>query len=133
MFMSVWSVLLRLLLAVALVFNGAAPAVAAIHAEHMAAVPVSAEPAQAADEAMPCHGHQAGAAEQPQPAPDKEPASPDCCKSGACRCACVHSTPVAIVDFGFTAPLIEHAESVRPMPSGHADAALPHLIRPPIG
>lgn len=132
--MSVWSVLLRLLLTVALVFNGAAPAVAAIHAGHMAAAPVSAEPAPVADDAMPCHEHhQAGAAEQPQSTPDDEPASPDCCKSGACRCACVHSTPVAIVDLGFTAPLIEHAESVRPMPSGHADAALPHLIRPPIG
>ena len=133
--MSAWSLLLRLLLAVALVFNGVAPAVAAVHAGHMAAPAAVVTPVPVADEAMPCHEHhQAGAAEQPQSAPVEEaPASPDCCESGACRCACVHSTPVAIIDLGFVAPVIEHVESVRPMPSGHADAALPHLIRPPIG
>lgn len=133
--MFAWSLLLRLLLAVALVFNGVAPAVAAVHAGHMAAPAVVVESAPAADEAMSCHEQsKAGAAEQPQSAPVEEaPASPDCCESGACRCACVHSTPIAIIDLGFVSPVIEHAESVRPMSSGHADAALPHLIRPPIG
>lgn len=132
--MPAWSLLLRLLLAVALVFNGVEPAVAAVHAGHMTAPAVVVEPAPVADEAMSCEHHQAGTAKQPQSVPVEEaPASPDCCESGACRCACVHSTPVALIDLGFVAPVIEHVESVRPMTLGHADAALPHLIRPPIG
>ena len=130
--MSAWPLLLRLLLAVALVFNGAAPAVAAVHAGHMAAPPLVAESAPAAED-MPCHEQfPTGTADQ-APLPDDQSASADCCKGGACRCACVHSTPVAIIGLGVIAPFIEHAASVRPMSLGHADAALPHLIRPPIG
>ncbi|WP_460822900.1 CopL family metal-binding regulatory protein [Lysobacter olei] len=126
--MPVWSLLLRLLVAVALVFNGAAPAVAAVHAGHMVAPPVAAPAAE-----LSCHEHhQAGYADQP-PATGEHPGTSDCCESGACRCACVHSTPVAIMDPGVVASVIEHAESVRPMAPGHADAESPHLIRPPIG
>lgn len=130
--MPAWPLLLRLMLAVALVFNGATPAVAAVHAGHMAPRPMVASPVAAVAE-MPCHEHhQAGDADQ-SPATGDQPARPDCCESGACRCDCVHSTPVAVMNPGVVASVIEHAESVRPMAPGHADAALPHLIRPPIG
>jgi hypothetical protein len=125
-----WPLLLRLLLALALVFNGAGPAVAAVHAGHMAA-PSMVVPAAEAE--MPCHEHHHAVDTDQPPAKGGQPASPDCCESGACRCACVHSTPVAIMDPGVVASVIEHAESVRPMAPGHADAASPHLIRPPIG
>lgn len=131
--MPVWPLLLRLLLAVALVFNGAAPAVAAVHAGHMAPRPMIAPPVAAAAAELPCHEHhQAGNADQ-APATGGQPATPDCCESGVCRCHCVHSTPVAILDPGVVASVIEHAESGQPMATGHADAASQHLIRPPIG
>lgn len=129
--MPAWPLLLRLLLAVALVFNGAATAMAPVHAGHVAGHTV-APPVPAAKAEMPCPGHhEAAEADQPSAFGD-QPASPDCCKSGACRCACAQSTPVVIMNPDVAAPVIEHAESVRPMAPGHADAASPHLIRPPI-
>lgn len=135
--MSVWSILLRLLLAAALIFNGAASAVASVHMNHMGAVEavVQAEPLPA--ENPPCHEHSATtAADQPSPAVDAgddQAPSPDCCKSGACRCACVHHATAAILGLGLVAPIVGHAASVRPMSMGHAAPALPNLIRPPIG
>jgi hypothetical protein len=144
--MSVWSLLLRVLLAGALVFNGVSTAVASVHLGHMGAM-VPAHSAKVAPvqttatEEPPCHQHhQAEAVGDSHPAPAAADTaaksgtpSPDCCKSGACRCTCVHHAPVAIVDLGFLVPLIEHADSVRPMSTRHATPALPHLIRPPIG
>lgn len=59
--------------------------------------------------------------------------SPDCCKSGACRCQCVHQSQVVIATGLFSGPAIGHDTSVRAMTSAHAEALLPHLIRPPIG
>lgn len=128
--------LLRLLLVVALVFNGAATAAAAVHAIHPDGAHATGHSQPAAADQAPCHEHgQAGAAEAPAPAADdggSQAPSPDCCQSGACLCACAHNAPLALGDPGFAAPLVEHAGGVRPMPSGHADAALPNLIRPPI-
>lgn len=135
--MPVWTILLRLLLAVALTFNGVATAAASAHLGHMGAVETPAAAKASAAEDPPCHEHhQATAAvdEQPVPAPQsKGHPSPDCCKSAACRCACVHHAPAAIAALSFGAPIIEHEDSVRSMSSGHAAPALPHLIRPPIG
>jgi hypothetical protein len=139
-----WSCLLRVLLSVALIFNGAATAGASVHiighTGAMAAVvaEAAAEPALATAEEDPsCREHRpVPSAEQRAAAADTDQSqrpAPDCCQSDACRCACVHHAPAAIVGLDFHAPLIEHAASVRPMSSGHADPALPHLIRPPIG
>lgn len=136
--MSVWSILLRLLLAAALIFNGAATAVASVHMNHMGAVEAAVQPEPVSAEDPPCHEHPAttAAADQPDPTVDADndqTPSPDCCKSGACRCACVYHASAALFDLGLVAPIIEHAASVRPMSTGHAAPALPHLIRPPIG
>ena len=131
--MSPWSLLLRLLLALALVFNGAAPAMAAIHAGHIVAPHQATETGPVAESETPCHEHREAGNANRSSAPDGQPASPDCCESGACRCACVHSTTLAIIEFDIVAPVVGHTESVRPMALGHPDAALPHLIRPPIG
>lgn len=134
--MCVWSILLRLLLAAALIFNGAATAVASVHMNHMVEAAVQPEPVAAED--SPCQQrHPATTAAADQDATmdtdtDQAPSS-DCCKSGACRCACAYHATAAILDFDFVAPIIEHAASVRPMSTGHAAPALPHLIRPPIG
>ena len=138
MAMAVWSILLRLFLAAALIFNGAATAVASVHMHQMGGVPATTqpEPEPASAEEPPCHEHASTAADQPAPAVDPdtdESQSPDCCKSGNCRCGCVHQATAAVLGLRSVASAIEHAASVRPMSTGHAGPALPHLIRPPIG
>lgn len=141
--MSAWPILLRILLSVALIFNGAATVAASAHMNHagMAEAVQSAKVVQAV-EAQPCHQHDQAASADPsgQPAVALDTGSsgsghptPDCCESGACRCACAHHAQAAIPDVVFNTPMIEHADSVRPMSWGHAPPALPHLIRPPIG
>ena len=137
--MPIWSVLLRLLLAVALVFNGAAQSVAAVHMGHMGSATALVVSSDVEHEAMPCHGHHQSAttagthAMAGHSAVSHDGPASDCCKSGSCRCACVHSAPAAIVAANVILPVIEHVDLAQAMPSGHADAALPHLIRPPIG
>src|SRR3546814_16614457 len=58
---------------------------------------------------------------------------PDCCESGACRCACLHHGQFAPMTMVASAAIIGHTDRVRPMFSVHASPALPHLIRPPNG
>jgi len=138
--MPVWSILLRLLLVVALVFNTMGTAVASVHLDHLGSMEAAQTPEVVATEAPPCHEHQQAAAaatdEQPIAAvetPRKRNSTPDCCKSGTCRCTCVHHAPALMIALGFYPLIIEDAKSARPMSSGHATPALPHLIRPPIG
>jgi hypothetical protein len=107
-------------------------------AEVATAMPTPA--AVAASDDMPCHGHHATAATAaPEaataatPAPVKPKHAPDCCKSGACRCACVHIAQVAVPVLQLPPAALDHARSVRPLALGHAAPALPHPIRPPIG
>jgi len=135
--MSIWSTLLRLLLLVAFVFNTTGTAVASVHLAQPGTVEAAPPVKAAVAEAPPCHQHQPAvtvADEQPStPVEKAKHPSPDCCKSGACRCACVHHAPALMIALGFYPLIIEHARSVRPMSSGHVAPALPHLIRPPIG
>jgi hypothetical protein len=135
--MSVWPILLRLLLIVALVSNTMGSAMASAHLDNLAAA-AAVQPARAAAaEAPPCdEHHHATLSDDQSSAPAEKAKSPppsDCCKSGACRCACVQHAPALMIALGFYPLIIDHAKSVRPMSSGHAPPALPHLIRPPIG
>ena len=145
MAMSIWSFVLRLCLCAALVFNGAATAAASVHMAGMhgqmgpsgqAAAPEPVRVALADDEGLPCHTHEAPpqASDSAPGSVDEAPASPspDCCKSGTCRCACLQHGTVAIPVVTITAATVEHVDSVRPMASSHPTPALPHLIRPPI-
>ncbi|WP_374151526.1 CopL family metal-binding regulatory protein [Xanthomonas hortorum] len=101
----------------------------------------AATPVKTASAEMPCHQHQQAASVSADPSAaalvsppkSKHPVAPDCCKSSACRCACMHSAPATVAMMIFTPALVEHSQSVRPMALGHAAPALPHLIRPPIG
>lgn len=75
------------------------------------------------------------AAQAPDPATQGKgkPTTPDCCKSGTCQCACMqvaHAALPAMLALAFASP---HSDVSHPMPDGHADPALPHLVRPPIG
>lgn len=126
--MPIRSILLRVLLSIALVFNGAATAIASASMDAMAQATSAAVAAET--EVPPCHEHEQasgpGASEQ-----GGHPGS-DCCKSGMCRCACLHHAPVALVALTYVAPVLVRFDIVRPMSVGHATPPLPHLIRPPI-
>jgi hypothetical protein len=142
--MSRWTILLRLLLSLAVLFNGTTlngttAAMAFKHRGHDAMPALAAPaPATSAADALPCPGHDQAASmasegpAAPVPAKSGHP-SLDCCQSGACQCACVHPAPAAVPAIAFAAVSIGHARSARPMPTSHAAPALPDLIRPPIG
>jgi len=138
--MSILSVLLRLLLSVALLFNG----VASASAHDTGLVEAAAKGDLVIDhaakaESIPCHEHHAAhttAGQDPATAPlagtpDSEPS--DCCESGTCPSVCAQQAPAALLGGGFIASKVEHSASVRPMSFGYPSPALPHLIRPPIG
>ncbi|HVR81202.1 MAG TPA: CopL family metal-binding regulatory protein [Luteimonas sp.] len=142
-----FSILLRVLLIISLVLNGSGYAVASTHMQmgHMdtavLAPPSAAERVATAE--PPCHQDQhnsasASAAQLPDTAPAAAPGkskhpAPDCCKFGACSCACVHQAQAAVPAYSLRYTVIEHAGVVRPMQPGHVAPTLPHLIRPPIG
>lgn len=138
--MSIFSVVLRLLLSAALLFNG----VASASAHDTGLVEAAAKGDLVIDhaakaESMPCHEDHAAhtaAGQEPATAPlagslDSEPS--DCCESGTCPSACAQQAPAALLGGDFPASKVEHSASIRPMSFGHPSPALPHLIRPPIG
>lgn len=142
-----FSTLLRLLLCVALVFNGATSAMASVQMAHggmAGATEAVSQPAmadgQTTTESMTCHDQQAttAATEHVATAPTSmlhnvKHQSSDCCKSGVCRCTCVHHVQAAVPAMAFYASWFGHTDGVHSMPLGHAAPALPNLIRPPIG
>lgn len=133
------SVLLRLFLILALVFNGAGSAAALVHATGQQMAAMDGQPMAAAADAS-CHeamaamhgaGSESGAAVPEAPDKDKATDGADCCKSGAC--GCVQATCAAL-------PLRSEAALVGllgpgsgALAVGHPNPAAPHLIRPPIG
>lgn len=139
--MSSRAILLRLMLCVALVFNGATSAMASVQMAQMhgqaGEMHTSASTAMAeAELAMPpCHhdGQAAhtGSADIAKPAKGEHPA-PDCCKSSTCTCACVSHVAAVVPMAPFLTTAVARAGSVRPMALGHPAPALLHLIRPPI-
>lgn len=142
--MSTRAILLRLLLCVALVLNGAASAMTSVqvtqmHADEHEAVSAPVAPMAIGESEMPCHhdgqsAHSDDAAGAAAPAKDKQPRqAPDCCKSSTCTCACVHQAVAMVSMMAVQGVVSLHVSSVRPMALGHPAPALSHLIRPPIG
>ena len=144
--MSTWPALLRVLLSIGLILNGSGYAVASTHMQMGYMATVALAPLSTGDPVTvaqpPCQHHDSGASAPATQLPDAAsytaPAksthpSPDCCKSGACRCACVNHAQAGIPAYSFRYAVIEHASAVRPLKPGHVTPALPHLIRPPIG
>ena len=142
--MSTRAILLRLLLCIALVFNGAASAMASVqlmqmHADGQGTASIPVPTMADAEPAMPCHhngqaSHSQDAADAAMPSKDKQPhQAPDCCKSSTCTCACVHQAAAMVPMLVFQGATLLHVGSVRSMTLGHPAPALPHLIRPPIG
>ena len=142
--MSTRAILLRLLLCIALVFNGAASAMASVqmmqmHADGQGTASIPVPTMADAEPAMPCHhngqaSHSQDAAAAATPSKDQQPhQTPDCCKSSTCTCACVHQAAAMVPVMAFQGTALLHVGSVRSMALGHATPPLPHLIRPPIG
>lgn len=124
--MSVAAFLLRLLICVGLLFNGSAQAIAvtqpgpASHQAGAATAPCHEEGDREVT-ARQFHEHHSG------PVTNK----PDCCKSGACDCACNHGA-VATIPTLLAHGQVKHATLVSRPAAGYASPALPRLIRPPI-
>ena len=144
--MSVPSPLLRVLLSISLILNGSSYAMASMHMQmgHGPAPALAVEQAPDSVDAAepPCHQHQNGVLGLEAPLSDtasdtasiqSEIPPPECCKSGSCRCACVHQVQVAVSVYSLDGAVIEHADVMPPLNPGHAAPVLPHLIRPPIG
>ncbi len=125
--MSFGPFLLRVLLCLGLLVNGSAQAISLTHsvlASHQARV---ATP--------PCHGAEgirsAGSqAHEHLAAPT--PKKPDCCKSGACECACSHGVVATMPTLHAQARKVRHAALAGLPVARYASPALPRLIRPPI-
>ena len=128
--MPVRLILLRLLLCVALLLNGTASAMAAARM----AIPAAEPQGMAMQSAAPCHDMATmdHAAEPAQASQGSDPA-PDCCTSGICQCTCVHAAQIALPFVLAPAFDARGARIALSMPAGHAQPALPHPIRPPIG
>lgn len=142
--MPIWSLLLRVLLSLSIAFNGVAFAGVRSHAAmHPAAaveVPESAEHDMAGSA---CPESSMAA---PEPHADyvadlddrsgqtpKDHASGDCCKSGTCRCPCMHAAQLAVSVAGLVLPAVQNTQDLQIPALGHASPVLGHLIRPPIG
>lgn len=154
--MRLWPTLLRVLLIAALALNGAVPAMAAIQMGHDPG-PGPGDTATASDSAgseepachppspqgaAPVHAHGTVHDHVSAPAetiatdldqaPDQGHHEGDCCESGACRCACLHSCPAMVRVVAALPAVVEHASNVGRMSASHVAPTLPHLIRPPI-
>ena len=135
--MSVWSILLRVVLSVALVLNGATGVYAATRMQMSHAAPtITADAVEKTAVETPCHemsgmAHNSPAAD-PAPEPSKHPDT-DCCKSASCTCMCMQGVQAPPVHAVVPTVLVNHSQSVRPLSLGHTSPALPHPDRPPIG
>jgi len=139
--------LIRVLLILALIANGATSAFAATQMQisHLNEKAAEAEaPKSAQSSVPPCHEHaatigvsianaEAAVVDKDSRGANTRHGSLDCCKSAKCLCACMHHVAATSASVHFLAANVDHASSVRPLKMGHAAPALPPLIRPPIG
>ena len=118
--MSPTAVLLRVLLSLALVFNGIGSAMAAVH---MPAAPMDAALAQAlaSNDAAPCH--------EQGPAKAKD----NCCHGARCACACTLAAANVDARLVIALAMPPVALATHRLDAGHRAPALAHPIRPPIG
>lgn len=145
---AVLPILLRVLLSLTLVLNGVGYAAASttmeLHGLHADSEAGRTASASLDDTSMPCHteadmiqmdmahhGHGSCPASDMPPLANESGGS-DCCDSGQCVCACAQHVVFALVMPAVPNAEVVHATSVRVLSLGHAQPALPHLIRPPI-
>lgn len=132
--MSRCSATLRILLSLVLVLNGIGGAMAATRMQ-LTTTPTQEVTAAMPDSmaGMPCHEQGAMGVGKNHGQPQKTPAVPDCCKGGACACACMSVAQAMLLTPSLTTPAWVHVSLTKRLSLGHVDPTLPHLIRPPIG
>ena len=147
------SILLRVLLSAALIFNGISSAVASaqmvtavkvaevgasglMHHDSAAAVRTHSAHHVAADTKVSsgaCHDDTNGApGDAAGTGAGHGKHGTDCCQAGMCSCHCMQQTQVTFAPPVLASPQVAHSASVRAMSSAHESPRLPHLIRPPI-
>ncbi|MGH8029431.1 MAG: CopL family metal-binding regulatory protein [Arenimonas sp.] len=123
--MPLHSVLLRLLLALALVCQGVAPAWAAARTHVVAGAAPMAD----------CHvvaGHATAGATTPAPMPADTHQAGHCCDGGACQCTCATAAFVLLPRMVAGAPVAMDDDVLQRRVADHRAPALAHPIRPPI-
>ncbi len=143
--MSIRSIVLRALLGLCLVLNGTGAAVAAVQ---MTTATIASN-TMASDTSHPtaandadCHdrdmhdrsipadaGHGSAMEDSGSNSPHT---SPDCCKYGACQCACAQHAQVAVVLFPAEASIGVAGIAVHALADGRPAPAPDALLRPPI-
>ena len=136
------SLLLRIVLSLGLILNGSGLALAGMHGQARvgAAAAIALQTPHRAHGEQPAGGahnaHQVHAfAHPPSAGPaaaDPTHAGPDCCETGADRCASGHGVLVAVSTPLPELPLVRMPNLWLPTP-GYASPAPSRLIRPPIG
>jgi hypothetical protein len=131
---------LRILLSLALIFNGSAFAMPAMHGgmdidsgaqassiahESTSAQPPCHESANAGD-AVHARGTDSGHAGAPAESP-----APDCCQHGKCTCTCIHAL-AAIPAIAMNLVAVFHSSLIVVGERGYPSPVLPQLSRPPI-
>ena len=121
--------MLHLLLCLGLLVSGFAQAIAVAHS--------ALAGQQARTAAAPCH--EPGDRQEMAPhrfenhtASDRASAKPDCCKPGACDCACSHGSVATMPAVDAMGRGVEHAARLSAAPTRYASPALARLMRPPI-
>jgi hypothetical protein len=143
--MPLWSLALRVLLSLSMAFNGVAFAGVQSHdamhpvasqgadADHAADAMTGAACSEAGMSAATSHADHATGPDSAAKKPTKDHAAGDCCKSGSCRCPCMHAPSLAVSVASLLLPDIRNTEAQKLPAFGHPSPALGHLIRPPIG
>jgi len=132
--MATRALLLRLLLAFALVFNGTGTAVAsaAMELAHADVQPhLQAPAAPPSDSQAPCHGGNADSAQVA--ANDGAPADSNCCDPDRCDCTGVQSPSLFVLDVRLPPSGPPRIVSTPALRIDHVPPILAGLIRPPIG
>ena len=144
--MTVWSILLRLLLAAGLVLNGSGYAVASVHMQlgsmEMADASHHAVAGSAAT-ALPCDTHlrtatavlETGCADTggDMALMTSGDAPSDCCQADACSCLCVNPGCVVMPVVAVMTAVIGCADMPQAMELDRPAPVLQGVIRPPIG
>ncbi len=127
--MSFPAILLRVLVCVGLLVNGSAQATTLTHAvESFHAAGGATPPCHEAGDAKARMTHSAALHADGTGSSQK----PDCCKSGACDCACSHGAVATLPRFDGEGRRVTDLTQASRLGERYASPALPRLIRPPI-
>lgn len=123
--MALWPILLRVLLALALVLNGTGAAIAGVGMD-FGLLEAQAISASADTGELPCHQSEAPSANDGTVQPT------DCCQIGACSCACAHVVQMICFTGGDKIGIPSQGCVGVRAATAHTAPVLLQLTRPPI-